>query len=116
MNRFKKIALQLKALANDLGFFAPTDAPQNYNLPGCEAWFEYSGGKKTIYLTIDAGEDDLVMLDDYKFEYMKYLELILERTYSETTNNDACSYTYNFETQHLAGPVTISIEITDYFS
>lgn len=69
-----------------------------------------------LKIEIDNEDDDLERVDSEKFQYMKSLENILIRSYSETTNGDACSTAFNFDTNHASGPITITITITDALS
>lgn len=61
-------------------------------------------------------DDELQILDEIKFKIFSQLEIMLGRTFSESTNSDACSYTYSFDSDHAGTNPIISVSITDYLS
>ena len=68
-----------------------------------------------IYCTnlTDEQRDDL---HTWRFAILSLMQDLLDSNYSETTNNDNCSWDYSFDTGHASGDITFSVSATDYLS
>lgn len=61
-----------------------------------------------------SGEINQVLPNQFKI--LEELSDLLSEIFSEQTNNDACSFIYGMDTDHLSGDFTFSATITDYLS
>lgn len=75
----------------------------------------------SIYFSISRnGNQDSVefhrILNDNRFKILGLLERVLSNIFSENTNDDACSYDYKYDTDHLGDEVILEVTVIDYFS
>lgn len=77
------------------------------------------GNSPSISLTIQPIKPDqlpdMVICTD-RFNLLEDLEDLLSKSYSEFTNSDACSFLYEFDTNHAGDPITYRVIIIDSLS
>lgn len=131
-NQFQKILiiLQQHLLDNHLGIHQLSYDLSDETLldafpgfPSTEIGLIEQGDPTGIYITftpIEDNEDNLSQFMDIAPLFFKPLREYLEYIYSENTNNDACSFQYNIDSDHGANNneanYSIEIKITDYLS
>jgi hypothetical protein len=60
-------------------------------------------------------DDNLASINSDKFQILEILEKLAYTALSEKHNDDACSFSYHFDTQHATDPI-ITASITEYLS
>jgi hypothetical protein len=123
-NLITLILNHLASFKSDITTFKSEHEVHHYQLSPTQTLKLHSGWDEEpnpaieqIYLDISGCDDDLLELfDTNKFKILDALQQVLDLAYTEYTDNDACSYTYEFDTHHASDKVTFSVAITDYLS
>jgi hypothetical protein len=116
--KLKGIIGQLRSMANNL-YIAHLDAICYLSSDKVRMVFDKDNDTEEFCLSLqidDLTDDDIAEIHSTKFQYFEPMEKILENTFSECTNNDACDFTFEIDTNHMNGPVILSVRITDYLS
>ena len=69
-----------------------------------------------LTLTFTGDEEAQERVNDHKFKLFQILEDTCFNALAETSNKDACSFTYDLDTNHMGDTWVLTTSITDYLS
>ncbi len=114
------LILCLETLRNSLHIFQDNE-PFYLPIKDRDAQLQFFAGDadncSTLTLTAkNITKKEYAELDSNKYRILAELELLLQTNFTEHTNNDPCSISFHWDTNHLGGTIEITLTITDYFS